>query len=121
MISIEAENLSIIRGKKEVVKNLSFSVKQGEVFGLLGGNGAGKSTTLLAFLGFLKSIQGAAKINGVDVAADPRAARQAIAYLPESANLYPHLSAIENINYFCLLYTSPSPRDLSTSRMPSSA
>ena len=103
MISIEAENLSIIRGKKEVVKNLSFSVKQGEVFGLLGGNGAGKSTTLLAFLGFLKSIQGAAKINGVDVAADPRAARQAIAYLPESANLYPHLSAIENINYFLSL------------------
>lgn len=103
MISIEAENLSIIRGKKEVVKNLSFSVKQGEVFGLLGGNGAGKSTTLLAFLGFLKSIQGAAKINGVDVAADPRAARQAIAYLPESANLYPHLSALENINYFLSL------------------
>ena len=103
MISIEAENLSITRGKKEVVKNLSFSVKQGEVFGLLGGNGAGKSTTLLAFLGFLKSIQGAAKINGVDVAADPRAARQAIAYLPESANLYPHLSAIENINYFLSL------------------
>ena len=103
MISIEAENLSIIRGKKEVVKNLSFSVKQGEVFGLLGGNGAGKSTTLLAFLGFLKSIQGAAKINGVDVTADPRAARQAIAYLPESANLYPHLSALENINYFLSL------------------
>ena len=103
MISIEAENLSIIRGKKEVVKNLSFSVKQGEVFGLLGGNGAGKSTTLLAFLGFLKSIQGEAKINGVDVAADPRAARQAIAYLPESANLYPHLSALENINYFLSL------------------
>ena len=103
MTSIEAENLSIIRGKKEVVKNLSFSVKQGEVFGLLGGNGAGKSTTLLAFLGFLKSIQGAAKINGVDVAADPRAARQAIAYLPESANLYPHLSALENINYFLSL------------------
>ena len=103
MISIEAENLSITRGKKEVVKNLSFSVKQGEVFGLLGGNGAGKSTTLLAFLGFLKSIQGAAKINGVDVTADPRAARQAIAYLPESANLYPHLSALENINYFLSL------------------
>ena len=103
MISIEAENLSITRGKKEVVKNLSFSIKQGEVFGLLGGNGAGKSTTLLAFLGFLKSIQGAAKINGVDVAADPRAARQAIAYLPESANLYPHLSALENINYFLSL------------------
>ena len=103
MISIEAESLSITRGKKEVVENLSFSVKQGEVFGLLGGNGAGKSTTLLAFLGFLKSIQGAAKINGVDVTADPRAARQAIAYLPESANLYPHLSALENINYFLSL------------------
>lgn len=103
MITIEAENLSISRAKKAVVKNVSFAVKQGEVFGLLGGNGAGKSTTLLAFLGFLNSTTGTAKINGVEVALDPNSARQAIAYLPESANLYPHLSARENINYFLSL------------------
>lgn len=103
MITIEAQNLSVSRAKNVVVKNLSFSVNEGEVFGLLGGNGAGKSTTLLTFLGFLKSTNGAAKINGADVGADINAARQAIAYLPESANLYPHLSAHENIDYFLSL------------------
>ena len=70
MITIEAQNLSVSRAKNIVVKNLSFSVNEGEVFGLLGGNGAGKSTTLLTFLGFLKSTNGAAKINGADVGAD---------------------------------------------------
>lgn len=103
MITIEAENLSINRAKTAVVKNLSFAVQQGEVFGLLGGNGAGKSTTLLAFLGFLSSVEGAARINGVEVEFDVAAARRAIAYLPESANLYPHLSARENIDYFLSL------------------
>lgn len=108
MITIEAENLSIKRAETAVVKNLSFAVQAGEVFGLLGGNGAGKSTTLLAFLGFLTSIDGSARINGVEVNFDAAAARQAIAYLPESANLYPHLSARENINYFLSLAKAKS-------------
>ena len=103
MITIEAQNLSVNRAKNTVVKNLSFAVNKGEIFGLLGGNGAGKSTTLLTFLGFLKSSNGVAKINGADVGADINAARQSIAYLPESANLYPHLSAHENIDYFLSL------------------
>ncbi len=103
MITIEAENLSISRANNNVVNNLSFQVKQGEVFGLLGGNGAGKSTTLLAFLGLLKASEGAARINGIEVDFDAASARKAIAYLPESANLYPHLSARENINYFLSL------------------
>jgi len=103
MITLEAKNLSINRANKAVVKNLSFSVKQGEVFGLLGGNGAGKSSTLLAFLGFITSIEGSARVNDIAVASDPTAARKSIAYLPESANLYPHLTAKENIDYFLSL------------------
>jgi len=103
MTTLEANNLSISRSNKAVVKNLSFSVQKGEVFGLLGGNGAGKSTTLLAFLGFITSTEGSARVNGVDVAKDSAAARRAIAYLPESANLYPHLTARENIEYFLSL------------------
>ena len=103
MTTIEAQNLSINRGSKAVVKNLSFAVQQGEVFGLLGGNGAGKSTTLLAFLGFLATTEGSAKVNGLEVSSDAAAARKAVAYLPESANLYPHLTARENIEYFLSL------------------
>lgn len=100
---IEAENLSINRVDKTVVKNLSFTVNEGEVFALLGGNGAGKSTTLLAFLGLLTSTNGVAKINGIEVSAGATKARQLIAYLPEAANLYTHLTAIENIQYFLSL------------------
>jgi len=103
MITIEAENLFVNRANKAVVKDLSFAVSKGEVFGLLGGNGAGKSTTLLAFLGFISSAQGAARVNGNDVSLDAAAARKDIAYLPESANLYPHLTAKENIDYFLSL------------------
>ena len=103
MITIEAQNLSVSRAKNAVIKDLSFAVNKGEVFGLLGGNGAGKSTTLLTFLGFLKSSSGVAKVNGIDVGSDINAARRAIAYLPESANLYPHLNAYENVDYFLSL------------------
>jgi len=103
MIAIEAEKLSVIRGNKKVVNNLSFSVRKGEIFGLLGGNGAGKSTTLLTFLGFLTATEGAAKVNGVEVALDAAAVRRTIAYLPEAANLYSHLTARENIKYFLSL------------------
>jgi len=110
-MTLEAENLSINRANKAVVKNLSFSVQKGEVFGLLGGNGAGKSTTLLAFLGFITSTKGSARVNGVDVTKDSAAARRAIAYLPESANLYPHLTARENIEYFLSLAKAKRSKD----------
>ena len=103
MITIEADNLSVNRSNKTVIKNLSFKVQKGEILGLLGGNGAGKSSTLLTFLGFLSAIKGTAKINGTDVSIDASSARKSIAYLPESANLYPHLSARENIRYFLSL------------------
>ena len=103
MITLEADNLSIVRAKKTIVKDLSFKVIKGEVFSLLGGNGAGKTSTLLAFLGFLSPVKGTVKVNGVDVQQNTLTARQSIAYLPESANLYPHLTARENIAYFLSL------------------
>lgn len=83
-----AEGLSVVRAGKEVLSGVSFSVAGGEVYGLLGGNGAGKSTTLAAFLGFLKPAGGRAMVNGRDVGASLAAARRAVAYLPEAATLY---------------------------------
>ena len=77
----------------------SFSVSPGEVYGLLGGNGAGKSTTLLTFLG-LQPTSGECRVKGLSVRHSIRASRQAIAYLPEAAALYEHLSARENLDYF---------------------
>ncbi|MEM6512709.1 MAG: ABC transporter ATP-binding protein [Pseudomonadota bacterium] len=97
---LQAESLKIHRSGKEVLSGISFSVNSSEVYALLGGNGAGKSTTLLSFLGFLTPSGGRVTVNGVSVADNLQAARKAIAYLPESASLYEHLDAYENLRYF---------------------
>ena len=98
-----AQNLSVERSGQQVLKDISFNLEQGEVHALLGGNGAGKSTTLLTFLGFLTPASGSAQVQGLESSEDVSAARQAIAYLPESASLYGHLNAYENLQYFLSL------------------
>lgn len=100
---LQAESLAVRRGDRTVLDGVSFSVAAGEVFGLLGGNGAGKSTTLATFLGFLTPSAGSVRVNGQPVAADLAAARRAMAYLPEAASLYEHLDARENLRYFVQL------------------
>lgn len=100
---LEADRLVVARSGQQVLNGISFSVSHGEVYGLLGGNGAGKSTTLLAFLGFLPPASGFIRVNGQDVSADPATARKSIAYLPEAASLYEHLNARENLTYFLQL------------------
>lgn len=106
MMKLQAEQLTVARSDKAVLRGISFSVAAGEVYALLGGNGAGKSTTLLSFLGFLTAASGHARVNGKDVRDDLTAARQAIAYLPEAASLYEHLNAYENLEYFLQLANS---------------
>lgn len=98
-----AENLSVSRGGRQVLESVSFAVEKGNVFALLGGNGAGKSTTLLTLLGLVTPTSGEARINGIPVQDNPEAIRRIAAYLPESANLYPHLTARENLDYFLAL------------------
>lgn len=99
-LRLQASRLHVVRGAKEILSGISFSVAAGEVYGLLGGNGVGKSTTLLTFLGFLEPASGEVRVNGVAVSTDVQAARHAIAYLPEAASLYEHLNARENLRYF---------------------
>lgn len=110
-IALQADDLSVSRGRTEVLSHIDFTVSEGEVFALLGGNGAGKSTTLLTFLGFLQPTSGAARILGEDVHEDINAVYQSTAYLPEAANLYPHLTAIENLRYFLSLARVNRPDD----------
>jgi ABC-2 type transport system ATP-binding protein len=102
-IRLQAEQLRVLRAGKLVLAGISFAVARGEVYGLLGGNGAGKSTTLATFLGFLPIAGGRVLINGKDVGADLMTARRAMAYLPEAASLYEHLDARENLRYFLQL------------------
>ncbi|ANM29500.1 ABC transporter ATP-binding protein [Acidobacteria bacterium Mor1] len=100
---LEADNLCVNRGGKSVLEDLSFSVASREVYALLGGNGAGKSTTLLVFLGFLPVARGEARVSGKTASAHPNEVRRCAAYLPESVSLYPHLTARENLDYFLKL------------------
>lgn len=103
MPMLVAKALTVERSRQQVLKDVSFSMEQGQVHALLGGNGAGKSTTLLTFLGFLTPVSGSAHVQGRDVKEDVSGARQAIAYLPEAATLYGHLNAYENLRYFLSL------------------
>jgi ABC-2 type transport system ATP-binding protein len=103
MAVIDVRDLSVERGGKTVLDALSLSVAAGEIYALLGGNGAGKSTTLSALLGFLKPTSGSMAVAGVDPATDAEAARHKIAYLPENVALYEHLTARENVEYFLAL------------------
>ena len=104
---LQAEQLRVQRGGREVLAGVSFAVASGEIYGLLGGNGAGKSTTLATFLGLLTASGGRALVNGREVDTDMAAARRAIAYLPEAASLYEHLDARENLRYFLQLAGVP--------------
>lgn len=97
---LEARSLSLVREGNPVLDGVSFSVARGEIFALLGGNGAGKSSTLLTFLGFLTPSGGEVLVNGKSVGSDVAAARSSIAYLPEAASLYGHMTAYENLDYF---------------------
>lgn len=87
----------------QAVNQLSLAVVEGEIYGLLGSNGAGKSTTLNMLLGFLKPDNGKTLVNGIDTSANADEARKQIGYIPENVSLYPYLTGIENLDYFCKL------------------
>ncbi len=82
-----------------ILKGLSLAIRAGEIHALLGANGAGKTTTLNLLLGFVQPRSGQVRINGIDPAASPTAARRQIAYIPENVALYGHLTARENVAY----------------------
>ncbi len=85
------------------IQNLNLSVKKGEILGLLGANGAGKSTTINMLLGFIQPDSGAINVNELDVVKQASEVRKFVGYIPENVNLYPYLTGVENLNYFCRL------------------
>ncbi len=82
---------------------LDLEVRSGELFALLGANGAGKTTTINLFLGFIEPTAGSARICGVEVARDPLAAKQHVAYVSENVMLYPAFTARQNLEFFARL------------------
>ena len=98
-----AENLSKTYGDYKALNNLNLKLNKGEIFALLGQNGAGKSTTINIFLGFVKPTEGVAKINGISVIDHPDETKKFIAYIPETVLLYPNLTGVENLKFFSSL------------------
>ena len=98
-----AENLSKTYGDYKALNNLNLKLNEGEIFALLGQNGAGKSTTINIFLGFVKPTEGVAKINGISVIDHPEETKKFIAYIPETVLLYPNLTGVENLKFFSSL------------------
>jgi sodium transport system ATP-binding protein len=97
---LEARELTKSFGNVAAVRGVSFIARDGQITGLLGANGAGKSTTLRMLYTVLKPNAGDAFVDGVSVLADPLAARRSIGVLSHGAGVYNHLTARENIEYF---------------------
>jgi len=100
---VDIHALSVAFAGRPVLTDLELQVQRGDIYALLGGNGAGKSTTLSVLLGFVKPDAGTVRVAGVDPAQAPDAARAQLAYLPENVALYEHLSALENADYLLSL------------------
>lgn len=108
---IEVKNLTKQFGSKTAVKNISFSVQEGEILGFLGPNGAGKSTTMNMLTGYISSTSGTAMINGIDVLEDPIGAKKHIGYLPEKPPVYGDMTVKEYLNFVYRLKKSKLPRE----------
>jgi ABC-type transport system involved in cytochrome c biogenesis ATPase subunit len=108
--AILIQNLTVSYGPHRVLDGLSLQVPAGSITALLGGNGAGKSTTLAALLGFARAQSGVVSVCGIDPGADPDGARRKIAYLHENVALYEHLTAVENAEYLLALSGDPRRR-----------
>lgn len=100
---LEADQLVKHYGSHEALRGVSLTVQPGEIYCLLGANGAGKTTTINLFLNFISATSGKAFVNGIDVAAEPLASKQRLAYIPEQVMLYGPLSGLENLRYFSTL------------------
>ena len=95
VVVIQVQGLTRYYGKLCAVRDISFEVHRGEVFGLLGSNGAGKSTTIKMLCGLLKPTRGSVSVAGVDLARKPLQAKAMLGYLPENPVLYDRLTGME--------------------------
>jgi ABC-2 type transport system ATP-binding protein len=93
--------------KTTAVKDLTLGIQQGDVFGLIGPDGAGKTTTLRMLAGVLKPTSGRATVLGEDVGRHPEALREKIGYMPQRFSLYGDLSVLENLSFFAEIFDVP--------------
>lgn len=103
-MTLEVENLTGGYGPLTILKNETFKVRNGEIVGLIGLNGAGKSTTIKHIIGLLQQQKGTIKIDDISLNDDVAAYRKKIAYVPEIPILYPELTLREHIDLTIMAY-----------------
>ena len=94
---LEVNNLKKTLGKREIIKNISFSIEEGEIFGFLGPNGAGKTTTIRMLVGLIHPNEGSISICGHDLKNDTEKALREVGAVVENPELYKYLSGRENL------------------------
>lgn len=104
MSAIEIHNLSKCFAKTKAVDNVSFCVEKGELFGLIGPDGAGKTTLFRLLTTLLNPDSGNAKVDGCDIVEDYIAIRSRVGYMPGRFSLYPDLTVEENLQFFAALF-----------------
>ena len=92
------------KGGKRAVDDLSLTVENGDIYGFIGHNGAGKSTTIKAVVGVLDFESGTIEIDGHDVKREPLACKQITAYIPDNPDLYEHLTGIQYLNFIADIF-----------------
>jgi ABC-2 type transport system ATP-binding protein len=102
--AIVVSGLTRIFGDFVAVDHVSFQVKEGEIFGFLGSNGAGKSTTIRMLCGLLAPTAGTALVDGIDVGRDPEGVKRRIGYMSQRFSLYEQLTVDQNIAFFGGIY-----------------
>jgi ABC-2 type transport system ATP-binding protein len=103
-LAIEVNDLTKRFGKFTAVDRLNFTVKRGEIFGFLGANGAGKSTTIRMLCGLLQATSGTAHVGGYDITTQPDMVKQNIGYMSQRFSLYDDLTVEQNIRFFGGVY-----------------
>lgn len=104
MNAIEVHNLSKSYGKVQALDNVSFSVERGELFGLIGPDGVGKTTLFRLLTTLISPDSGRAEVDGFDIVKNYHEIRSCVGYMPGRFSLYPDLSVEENLNFFAALF-----------------
>ena len=104
MSAIKVENISKSFGKVRALDGISFEVERGELFGLIGPDGAGKTTLFRLLATLLNPDEGRAEVDGFDIVKDYHAIRERVGYMPGRFSLYQDLTVEENLNFFAALF-----------------
>jgi ABC-type multidrug transport system ATPase subunit len=102
--AISLDKLTKKYGQQTVVNEVSFQVEQGEIFGFLGPNGSGKTTTIKMLCGLVAPSKGTASINGFDIIKQPDRIRRSIGYMSQQFSLYKSLTVMQNLDFYAELY-----------------